>query len=78
VRITERTRFAVSSTVLRSERSTIAPAGSDNSSQGSIAAKPTPAIASGALVYERASRGRATLSVPSAMLDREAAPRSRR
>jgi len=49
-RITARTRFAASRTVLRSERSTIAPAGSDNSSQGSIAAKPTPAIASGASV----------------------------
>ena len=76
-RITARTRFAASRTFLRSERSTMAPAGSESSSHGSIAAKPTPAITSGASVEERASSGKATLSVPSARLDSEAALNSR-
>jgi hypothetical protein len=69
--------LAPSRTVLRSERSTIAPDGRENSSHGTIDANPTPAIASGSSVQERASSGRATFSVPSARLDSEAALKSR-
>jgi hypothetical protein len=72
-----RTRFAPSIARRRSSRSASAPAGSANSSQGSVKAKTRPAISAGDRVKPMATSGRATLTIPSARSDRTAEVHSR-
>jgi hypothetical protein len=69
---TARTRARAAAIVMirrrRSTRSASAPAGSENNSQGRVLARVTPATSAGESVIETATRGRVSLTTPSARL----------
>jgi len=68
-----RTQFAPSIARRRSSRSASIPAGSANSSHGSVNANASPAISTGERVYPIATSGSATFTIPSDMSDSPAA-----